>query len=74
MNELQTLPSDAPVWRQRLGAVLSGLPKRYLKEVPRRRIRLLVGLGEAALARRIATEAAARFPNDEGFALAARSG
>ena len=54
-------------------AVLSGLPKRYLKEVPRRRIRLLVGLGEAALARRVATEAAARFPNDEGIALAAQT-
>lgn len=27
MNELQTLPSDAPVWRQRFGAVLSGLPR-----------------------------------------------
>ena len=54
-------------------AVLSGLPKRYLKEVPRRRIRLLAAMGEAALARRVATEAAARFPNDEGFALAAQT-
>lgn len=49
-------------------AVLSGLVKRYLKDVPRRRIRLLKEAGDIAASRRIAAEAAARFPTDEGFA------
>lgn len=52
--------------------VLSGLAKRYLKDVPRRRIRLLNDMGEVAEARRIAAEAAARFPTDEGFAALAK--
>lgn len=52
-------------------AVLSGLAKRYLKEVPRRRIRLLEEAGDIAESRRIAAEAAARFPTDEGFAALA---
>ena len=49
-------------------AILSGLVKRYLKDVPRRRIRLLRDAGDSAAARRIAAEAATRFPTDEGFA------
>lgn len=49
-------------------AILSGLVKRYLKDVPRRRIRLLRDAGDSAAARRIAVEAATRFPTDEGFA------
>lgn len=52
-------------------AILSGLVKRYLKEVPRRRIRLLRDAGDTAAARRIAAEAATRFPTDEGFAALA---
>ena len=51
--------------------ILSGLAKRYLKEVPRRRIRLLKEAGEVAASRRVAAEAAARFPTDEGFAALA---
>jgi hypothetical protein len=51
--------------------VLSGLTKRYLKEVPRRRIGLLTALGKTEAARAVAHEAAHRFPNDEGFAAAA---
>ncbi|WP_156886936.1 hypothetical protein [Pleomorphomonas oryzae] len=51
--------------------VLSGLAKRYLKEVPRRRIRLLKEMGEVTASRRVAGEAAARFPTDEGFAALA---
>jgi hypothetical protein len=55
--------------------VLSGLAKRYLKEVPRRRIRLLKEVGDFAASRRVAAEASVRFPTDEGFAsLAARPG
>lgn len=55
--------------------VLAGLAKRFLKEVPRRRIRLLNETGELAASRHVAVEAAARFPTDEGFAaLAAMSG
>lgn len=53
--------------------VLSGLTKRYLKEVPRRRITLLTALGNAEAARAVAREAAQRFPTDEGFAAAAAS-
>ena len=49
-------------------SVLSSLVKRYLKEVPRRRIRLLRDAGDVAAARGIAAEAATRFPTDEGFA------
>jgi hypothetical protein len=48
--------------------VLSGLAKRYLKEVPRRRIRLLRQAGELAASRCVAIEAAARFPTDASFA------
>ncbi len=51
--------------------VLSGLTKRYLKDVPRRRITLLTALGNAEAARAVAREAAQRFPTDEGFAAAA---
>ncbi|MCM5559596.1 hypothetical protein [Pleomorphomonas sp. JP5] len=51
--------------------VLSGLAKRYLKEVPRRRIRLLEEVGDIAASRRLASEAASRFPTDEGFAALA---
>lgn len=51
--------------------VLSSLAKRYLKEVPRRRIRLLNQVGDIAASRRAAHEAAARFPNDQGFATLA---
>lgn len=51
--------------------VLSGLAKRYLKEVPRRRIRLLDEMGDVTASRRVAGEAAARFPTDEGFATLA---
>lgn len=51
--------------------VLSGLAKRYLKEVPRRRIRLLNEMGEIAASQRVVAEAAARFPTDEGFATLA---
>lgn len=55
--------------------VLSGLAKRYLKEVPRRRIRLLNEIGDVAASRRVAVEAASRFPTDEGFsALATGTG
>ncbi|MBS1181652.1 MAG: hypothetical protein H6Q99_1532 [Proteobacteria bacterium] len=53
--------------------VLSGLAKRYLKEVPRRRIRLLKEVGDFAASRRVAIEASARFPTDEGFAALAAS-
>lgn len=52
-------------------AVLSGLAKRYLKDVPRRRIRLLRDMGDIAASHRVATEAAARFPTDAGFATLA---
>lgn len=48
--------------------VLSGLAKRYLKDIPRRRIRLLKEAGDIAASYRVAVEAAARFPTDEGFA------
>ncbi|CAI9415462.1 hypothetical protein ANOBCDAF_03471 [Pleomorphomonas sp. T1.2MG-36] len=48
-------------------AILSSLVKRYLKEVPRRRIRLLRDAGDIVASRRIAAEAAKRFPTDEGF-------
>lgn len=51
--------------------LLSGLAKRYLKDVPRRRIRLLSALGEAAAARAVAEAALRRFPTDAGFAGAA---
>lgn len=51
--------------------VLSGLAKRYLKDVPRRRIRLLRDMGDIAASRRVAAEAAARFPTDAGFAALA---
>jgi len=51
--------------------VLSGLAKRYLKEVPRRRIRLLKEASEVAASHSVAVEAAARFPTDEGFAALA---
>ncbi|WP_370676112.1 hypothetical protein [Pleomorphomonas sp. PLEO] len=51
--------------------VLSGLAKRYLKDIPRRRIRLLKDAGEVAASHRVAVEAAARFPTDEGFAALA---
>lgn len=51
--------------------VLSGLAKRYLKEVPRRRIRLLRDMGDIAASRLVAAEAAARFPTDAGFATLA---
>ena len=51
--------------------ILSGLAKRYLKEVPRRRIRLLTQAGELAAARQVAIESVARFPTDEGFAALA---
>lgn len=48
--------------------VLSGLAKRYLKDIPRRRIRLLTETGDIVASQRVAIEAAARFPTDEGFA------
>jgi len=48
--------------------VLSGLTKRYLKEIPRRRIRLLSALGDWGVARTVAAEACRRFPTDEAFA------
>lgn len=48
--------------------VLSGLPKRYRKAVPRRRIDLLERLGRADDARAVAVEAARAFPEDAGFA------
>lgn len=51
--------------------VLSGLTKRYLKDVPRRRIALLTRLGDAQAALAVAKEAALRFPGDQGFAAAA---
>lgn len=55
--------------------VLSGLAKRYLKQIPRRRIQLLGRVGQLAAAHLVAVAAAARFPTDEGFAaLAERSG
>lgn len=55
--------------------VLSGLTKRYLKQIPRRRIQLLSRAGEIAASHRVAVEASVRFPTDEGFAaLAAPSG
>ncbi len=52
-------------------AVMSGLAKRYLKQVPRRRIQLLSRVGETVAAHRVAVEAAVRFPTDEGFATLA---
>lgn len=54
-------------------AVLSGLAKRYLKEVPRRRIRLLKEAGDIAASHRVAREAARRFPTDEGFSALAKN-
>lgn len=51
----------------RADPVLSGLTKRYLKEVPRRRIRLLAASGRPEAARYVAEAATLRFPNDEGF-------
>lgn len=53
--------------------VLSGLTKRYLKDVPRRRIGLLTALGDTNAALAAAREAAQRFPTDEAFAAAAAS-
>lgn len=53
--------------------VLSGLTKRYLKEVPRRRIRLLAGMGRSEAARGVAEAAALRFPTDEAFRALAKA-
>ena len=49
-------------------ASLSSLPKRYLKEIPRRRIRLLTQLGRLDDAERVRSEAAGAYPTDIGFA------
>jgi hypothetical protein len=56
---------------RRLGAspVLSTLPKRWQKQVWRRRIDLLDGLGRREPARVLAAEAARLFPTDAGFAV-----
>ncbi|BBE73642.1 hypothetical protein [Oharaeibacter diazotrophicus] len=51
--------------------ILSSLPKRFRKEVPRRRIALLDALGRTDDARIVAAEAAAAFPTDDGFAARA---
>lgn len=48
-------------------ARLSSLPKRYLKDIPRRRIALLRRLGRHAEADRLTLEAADAYPTDEGF-------
>ncbi|WP_181700627.1 hypothetical protein [Chthonobacter albigriseus] len=53
--------------------VLSTLPKRYRKQVPRRRIEWLDGLGRHAEAQKVATTAGAVFPNDQDFAARARN-
>jgi hypothetical protein len=50
---------------------LASLPKRYLKDIPRRRIALLGALGRVDEARRVAALAAAAYPSDAGFAVAA---
>lgn len=47
---------------------LRTLPKRYRKEFPRRRIRLLLAAGLADRAETVRAAAAAAFPEDAGFA------
>ncbi|WP_181708209.1 hypothetical protein [Chthonobacter rhizosphaerae] len=54
--------------------ILSTLPKRYRKIVPRRRIDLLDRLGRRAEADALAREAAARFSEDADFAARAGAG
>lgn len=51
---------------------LASLPKRYLKTIPRRLIALLREAGRREAAAAVAAEAARAFPNDAGFAAAAR--
>lgn len=55
----------------RSSRVLSSLTKRYLKEIPRRRIALLERLGRRDAALAVAARAAAEYPSDESFAAAA---
>jgi hypothetical protein len=58
----------------RSSPVLSSLTKRYLKEIPRRRIALLDALGRHDAALAVAARAAADYPTDEEFAAAAEGG
>lgn len=51
--------------------ILSGLPKRYRKVVPRQRIALLDRMGRPAEAQAVAAEAARSFPEEAAFAIRA---
>lgn len=53
---------------------LLSLPKRWRKEIPRRRIALLAALGRPAEAAAVARAAATAFPEDAGFAGAVDDG